>query len=174
MNLQTQRRALLGALVAAAGAPAATALAATGPASRAGAPGSRGETPSESYAWGEPGSPKAVTRTIEIAMSDTMRFTPDSLAFTRGETVRLRVRNRGKVMHELVLGTQAELDAHAALMRKFPGMKHHESYMVHVAPGRSGEIVWTFSRAGRFRFACLIAGHYSAGMVGDIEVSERR
>lgn len=128
----------------------------------------------ESYAWGAPGSAKAVTRTIEISMSDAMRFAPDSLAFTRGETVRLRVVNRGKLMHELVLGTQAELDAHAELMRRFPGMRHHEPYMVHVAPGKTGEIFWTFSRVGQFRFACLIAGHYQAGMTGNIVVSDPR
>jgi hypothetical protein len=37
-------------------------------------------------------------------------------------------------------------------------------------PCRTGEIVWTFNRAGAFKFACLIAGHYTAGMVGDIIV----
>ena len=35
-------------------------------------------------------------------------------------------------------------------------------------PGKTGEIVWTFNRAGDFDFACLIAGHYQAGMVGKI------
>ena len=38
-------------------------------------------------------------------------------------------------------------------------------------PGKTGEIVWTFNRAGQFQFACLIAGHYSAGMVGTINVT---
>ena len=32
--------------------------------------------------------------------------------------------------------------------------------MAHMPPGRSGELVWTFNRAG----------HYQAGMVGRIEV----
>jgi len=31
-------------------------------------------------------------------------------------------------------------------------------------PGKTGEIVWHFNRAGSFEFACLIAGHYEAGM----------
>ena len=43
--------------------------------------------------------------------------------------------------------------------------------MVHVAPGKTGEIVWTFNKAGDFDFACLIAGHYQAGMVGTIKVA---
>jgi uncharacterized cupredoxin-like copper-binding protein len=40
-----------------------------------------------------------------------------------------------------------------------------------VAPGKTGEIVWTFNRAGQFDFACLIAGHYQAGMIGKITVA---
>jgi uncharacterized cupredoxin-like copper-binding protein len=69
-----------------------------------------------------------------------------------------------------VIGSKQALDEHAALMMKFPGMEHDEPYMAHVKPGRSGEIIWTFNQAGRFDFACLIAGHYQAGMVGTINV----
>ena len=29
-------------------------------------------------------------------------------------------------------------------------------------------MVWRFNRAGTFKFACLIAGHFEAGMVGTI------
>jgi uncharacterized cupredoxin-like copper-binding protein len=45
--------------------------------------------------------------------------------------------------------------------------------MAHVAPGRTGRIVWTFNRPGDFDFACLVAGHYQAGMVGRITVSAK-
>ena len=120
--------------------------------------------------WGIAGVPKAVSRTVRIRMGDDMRFSPDRLEFREGETVRFVVQNAGRLMHEFVIGTPAELDAHAALMEKFPNMAHDEPYMAHVAPGRSGEIVWRFNRAGDFKFACLIAGHYGAGMVGTIRV----
>ena len=50
-------------------------------------------------------------------------------------------------------------------------MEHDEPWMAHVAAGGKSEIVWTFNRAGEFEFACLIAGHYEAGMVGRIVVS---
>lgn len=83
------------------------------------------------------------------------------------------VHNSGQVMHEMVIGTKKELDEHAALMAKFPEMEHDEPYMTHVAPGKSGEIVWTFNRAGQFDFACLIAGHYQAGMTGKIIVAAK-
>jgi uncharacterized cupredoxin-like copper-binding protein len=76
-------------------------------------------------------------------------------------------------MHEFVIGTQRELDEHAALMAKHPNMEHDEPYMAHVDPGKSGEIIWQFNRAGEFGFACLIAGHYQSGMIGQIVVRER-
>jgi uncharacterized cupredoxin-like copper-binding protein len=104
-------------------------------------------------------------------MNDQMRFVPDRINIREGETVLLVVKNDGKLMHEFVIGTKKELDEHAALMKKFPNMEHDEPYMVHVAPGRTGEIVWTFNRAGDFDFGCLIAGHYEAGMVGKIQVN---
>lgn len=74
------------------------------------------------------------------------------------------------MLHEFVIGTRAELDEHVAMMARFPGMQHDEPYMAHIAPGQSGEMIWTFNRAGEFDFACLIAGHYQAGMVGTIRV----
>lgn len=121
--------------------------------------------------WGIAGDAQSATRTVHIRMSDAMRFTPDRIEVRLGETVRFVVHNTGRLMHEFVIGTKKELDAHAALMLKFPNMEHDEPYMAHVAPGRTGEIVWTFNRAGDFDFACLIAGHYQAGMVGRIQVA---
>lgn len=50
-------------------------------------------------------------------------------------------------------------------------MERDEPYMTHVKPGQRGQIVWNFNRAGEFQFACLIAGHYQAGMVGTISVA---
>jgi uncharacterized cupredoxin-like copper-binding protein len=132
--------------------------------------GTKSRAPAEQTAWGIAAEPAAVTRTILIGMNDRMRFVPDRFEVREGETVRLRVRNSGRLMHELVLGTRSELDAHSALMARFPGMEHDEPHMAHVAPGRSGEILWTFNRPGDFEFACLIAGHYQAGMRGTIRV----
>ena len=124
----------------------------------------------EQKPWGIAGDHEQISRTIEIGMSDQMRFSPDQLEIKQGETIRFVHRNPGKLLHEFVLGTQADLDAHAALMAKFPGMQHDEPYMAHVGPGQSSEIIWTFNRAGDFDFACLIAGHYQVGMVGRIRV----
>ena len=124
----------------------------------------------EQQPWGIAGEARRVSRTVELRMLDSMRFVPDRLAVKIGQTLRLRIRNTGAVLHEIVIGTPAALDEHAALMLRFPDMQHDEPWMAHVPPGRTGEIVWTFNRAGEFAFACLIAGHYQAGMVGRITV----
>jgi len=129
-----------------------------------------GAVKAEQKDWGIAADAKSAKRTVTFTMSDTMRFTPDTLSVDRGETIRIVVRNEGKMLHEFVLGTKKELDEHAALMVKFPNMEHDEPYMAHVAPGKRGEIVWAFNRAGEFDFACLIAGHYQAGMVGKVRV----
>ncbi len=121
--------------------------------------------------WGIAGDAKKVARTIECRMLDTMRFVPERVDAKLGETIRFTVRNTGQVMHEFVIGTKKENAEHAALMAKFPNMEHDEPYMAHVPAGKSGDIVWTFNRTGEFQFACLIAGHYQAGMVGTIVVN---
>ena len=114
-----------------------------------------------------------MTRTITLRMGDDMRFAPRHIEVREGETVRLRAQNKGKVMHEIVIGTKTELDQHAEMMVKHPGMEHDEPYMAHVKPGQRGDIVWHFNRPGTFDFACLIAGHYQAGMTGTITVLPR-
>lgn len=129
-------------------------------------------TTKEQKEWGIGGDAKDAKRTITLSMTDDMRFTPSHFSVKKGETVRLRVVNRGQVMHEVVLGTKASLDQHAQLMLKFPGMEHAEPYMAHVAPQKSEDLVWNFNRTGSFDFACLIAGHYQAGMTGTFTVTD--
>jgi uncharacterized cupredoxin-like copper-binding protein len=131
---------------------------------------SAGPVKKEQKLWGIAGDARAVKRTVEFKMTDAMRFTPDKLEIKQGETVKFIIKNDGSVLHEFVLGTKTDLDEHAALMVKFPNMEHSEPYMAHVGSGKTGEIIWTFNKAGDFDFACLIAGHYQAGMVGKIKV----
>lgn len=123
--------------------------------------------------FGREGDPRRVSRTIRLHMYDTMRFTPARLTVRRGQTVRFVVHNAGTLLHEMVLGTPQALQEHAELMQRFPEMEHSEPHMAHVKPGASGRIVWQFTRAGEFRFACLQPGHFEAGMVGTIIVKER-
>lgn len=129
-----------------------------------------GPVKKEQKDWGIAGDEKSVNRTIKIGMSDNMRFTPDKIQVKQGETIKFTAKNDGKILHEFVLGTQKVLEEHAALMVKFPKMEHEEPYMMHVSPGKTGHIIWTFNRVGDLDFACLIAGHFQAGMVGKLKV----
>ena len=127
----------------------------------------------EEKAFGREGDPEKVSRTVTVDMSDKMRFSPASLTVRQGETVRFVVKNSGKVMHEMVLGTMRELKEHAELMKKHPGMEHDEPYMAHVAPGKTERIVWQFTKPGEFYYGCLVPGHFDAGMLGKINITTR-
>lgn len=70
----------------------------------------------------------------------------------------------------MVLGTEKELKKHYELMKKYPEMEHADENMVTVQPGKSGEIIWQFTKAGSIAFACLLPGHYDAGMKGTVKV----
>ena len=124
-------------------------------------------------AIGMPGNPGEVTRSIEVEMSDSMRFKPDSISVKRGETIRFIVRNTGHLEHEMVLGTINELKEHAERMRKGPAMGHDGPTPAPVEPGKTGELIWQFNGDGTFDFACLEPGHFEAGMVGKILVGHK-
>jgi len=122
-------------------------------------------------AIGAPGQPGKVTRTVTVDMTDAMRFNPASITARQGETIRFTVKNSGQLKHEFVLGTEKELKEHYELMKKFPEMEHSDPNMVTVAPGKTGEVVWQFTKAGKVDFACLQPGHYDAGMKGAVNVA---
>lgn len=121
-------------------------------------------------AAGQPGDSGKVTRTVNVTMRDTMRFAPEAIVVKAGETVRFVVRNLGKVDHEMVIGTASELQAHAQMMRGMPADKHAGPNQVTLAPGQRGTLVWQFDRPGTVDFACLVPGHFEAGMVGKVVV----
>ena len=56
-------------------------------------------------------------------------------------------------------------------MKKNPQMEHAEPNMVTLAPGKTGEVIWRFTKAGKVDFACLQPGHYEAGMKGLVDVA---
>jgi uncharacterized cupredoxin-like copper-binding protein len=82
----------------------------------------------------------ASMRTVTITMDDAMRFTPANWQATSGETVRIRVVNTGKVRHEFIIGTEAELKAHAQEMKK-PSAHHHQRQRAQLGAGvgRAGD-----------------------------------
>ncbi|MDX2205416.1 MAG: cupredoxin family protein [Hyphomicrobiaceae bacterium] len=124
-------------------------------------------------AYGEPGDPAKPSREVVVVMAESsgrMLFAPDTIEVRKGEQVRFRFRNEGALEHEFLIATQAELDEHADLMQAMPDMKHEDPNAIRLAPQASGDLVWRFTTAGEFPFACLIPGHREAGMVGKVIV----
>lgn len=128
---------------------------------------------SNETAIGKPGVSNKATRTVTVTMTDNMRYTPNHISVKQGETIRFTIINKGQVKHELNLGTPHELLEHLELMKKFPDMIHDEPNKITLFPGQKGEIIWQFTKAGTVNFACLIPGHYEAGMRGEVKVSNK-
>ena len=120
--------------------------------------------------FGKYGPQMHPTVTIEISMSDDMRFTPATIQVKQGDIVEFIHANEGQLMHEFVLGTLQSLNDHADEMKQNPSMSHHKAFMVHIAPGERGTNTWQFTESGVFHFGCLIPGHYEAGMRGTVIV----
>ena len=117
-----------------------------------------------------------VGRSIEVRMDDQMRFTPSSIDVRAGETIRFVVHNVGKTAHEMVLGSDADIQAHAQAMQQGAGHgeghSHGTGAAITVPAGQKGELVVRFDQATTLQMACLIPGHYEAGMRGTIQVSD--
>jgi uncharacterized cupredoxin-like copper-binding protein len=123
-----------------------------------------------SFSAGEPGNPKQPARTIEILLNE-MDYAPARIEVKRGEQIRFVLRNVGKEDHEFLLATPKENLAHAEVMKKHPHMEHDEPNGVRLAPSKTAEVLWKFSKAGTFEFSCLIPGHRGYGMVGHVTVN---
>ncbi len=127
----------------------------------------------EAFPTGEPGNARKPARIVQVTMTEAngkMLFAPARVEVGTGEQVKFVLRNAGELEHEFVLGTTEENLKHAGSMSRNPDMEHDDPNAAKLAPKRTGEIVWKFSRAGAFEYACLIPGHREAGMVGDVVV----
>jgi uncharacterized cupredoxin-like copper-binding protein len=136
-------------------------------------PGGAGHGHGDETAYGKAGDPKKPARIVQVVMAERdgkMSFIPDRVEVRRGEQIRFQLRNNGELDHELVLATLAENLKHAVEMQKNPDMEHDDPNAKRLAPKKTGEIVWAFTKAGEFDFSCLIPGHREAGMTGKIIV----
>jgi uncharacterized cupredoxin-like copper-binding protein len=125
------------------------------------------------FSAGEPGDPKKPARVVSVKMFEDgkkMLYEPALIEVRRGEQVRFVLENSGDEDHEFVLATITENKKHGEQMKKFPDMEHDDPNAKRVMTYGSGELVWKFTKRGEFEFACLIPGHYEAGMHGKIIV----
>ena len=141
---------------------------------------------------GKPGKASEVSRTIEMVLTDN-RFTPETITVKKGQTIRFKVRNDGRFVHEFNIGTTAmhashqkemammfehgavEVDKihHEKMNMDMGGghvMKHDDPNSVLLDPGKSADVTWKFSTDATLEFACNVPGHYEAGMMGRIRI----
>lgn len=119
-----------------------------------------------------------VSRSIHLRMDDQMRFTPSTIQVLAGESVRFVVHNAGQTAHEMVLGSDEDIRQHAQAMQASTtqnsaheaGHSHGSGAAITVAAGQTGELVVRFAQAQTLQMACLIPGHYDAGMRGVVNV----
>lgn len=128
--------------------------------------------------YGKPGNPSAVRKFVFLNATD-MKFSKKTLKFRRGQTVKFILRNKGEQDHEMTLGDAATQAAHrremAKAVEKGKDLGHHgheNPNAIFVKPGASKTLIWEFSKAGVFEFACNIPGHAEAGMKGTIIVTQ--
>jgi uncharacterized cupredoxin-like copper-binding protein len=125
------------------------------------------------FAAGEPGDAKRPFRVIEIIMTDgpgTMTYSPSRIEVRKGEQVKFVLKNTGYLAHEFLLDSFENNAKHKVVMEKHPEMEHDDPNGKRVDSKKSAEILWRFTKAGTFEFACLIPGHYESGMKGIVVV----
>ncbi|MBI1260280.1 MAG: copper-binding protein [Rhizobiales bacterium] len=143
---------------------------------------------------GAPGKTADVSRNITIVMKDNY-FEPDAITVTKNETVRFIIKNEGTLVHEFSLGTAAMHEAHASEMQMMVDhgvidgdridrqammmdmgngqtMMHDDPNTVLLEPGKTAELIWTFSGDATVEFSCGVPGHAESGMTGTITIKE--
>lgn len=138
-----------------------------------GGAGPAGHSHDESFSAGEPGDAKKPARIVQVTMGESdgkMLFMPAKIEVKKGEQIKFVLRNNGELDHEFILATTADNLKHAEAMQKNPDMEHDDPNGKQLAPKKTGEIVWKFTKAGQFEYACLIPGHREAGMIGTVVV----
>ena len=111
-------------------------------------------------------------RTVEVSMTDELRFEPDSIVVAPGETVRFEVTNTGQAVHEFLIGDEA---SQAQFEDEMAGgeMDHDTAAGVSVDPGQTESFEYTFGETHEVILAgCHEPGHYEAGMVATITVTD--
>lgn len=139
--------------------------------------------PGHDVEFGKPGTEATVDRVIEVSMTE-MKFSPDAIEVVEGETVKFVIRNDGRAIHEFNIGIDETWQAHRKEMRKMfkmgmmnmrgvnhekmeaSGMMHDDPNSLLLEPGAEAELIWTFTEAGDYGFACNVPGHFEAGMAG--------
>lgn len=111
--------------------------------------------------------------TIEVTMTE-FEFDPAGFEVSAGQTVEFVVKNDGLVEHEFRASNEHRIDEHIAAGHEDHDNEggHHEGgdIILLVQPGETDELIITFPEDMMMytQIACLIPGHYEAGMKADL------
>lgn len=140
---------------------------------------------------GEPGNARNATRTLRIEMTENT-YKPKRIDVKAGETIIFEAINKGTLVHEFSFAPPEVAAAHrpemammmehgmitpdrvVSLTMTMPNgqkMDHTQPNSVLVEPGKTGRLVWKFTRTGALEISCNIPGHYETGMVGELKVN---
>ena len=131
------------------------------------------------------------SQSLEIKAGETVRFVlinkgqllhefnlGDAAMHARHQQEMLQMQQSGKLTPAGMKNNSGAMD-HAAMghgsmagMAHGSSMKHDDPNSMLVEPGKTAELTWTFSKASNLEFACNIPGHYQAGMVGKLTVTQ--
>jgi len=118
------------------------------------------------------GAASEPVRTVEVTMTDDLRYDPEELSVSAGETIRFVVRNAGANVHEFLIGTAAEQAVFAEEMADGHGGGHAADAGVSVEPGATAEFTYSFTADDReLLVGCHQPGHYEGGMVAPLTVT---
>jgi uncharacterized cupredoxin-like copper-binding protein len=113
-------------------------------------------------------------RTIELTMTDDMRFELENVEVSQGETVRFIIRNVSSLVHEAYIGTAIEQELRERELAGLSADQRKETipygYGIQIEPFGNGEFVSHFAEAGEFIIGCHEPGHYAAGHRVTIQV----
>jgi uncharacterized cupredoxin-like copper-binding protein len=102
----------------------------------------------------------AAPRVVPIVATPQLRFVPDTVIVKQGETITFEVTSLGPLSHEFMVGPAADVDADR------PGTPE----VADLTMMQTRSLTYTFDGPGPYAYACHVAGHYEAGMVGTIEI----
>ena len=114
------------------------------------------------------GSPVEVT----VKLTDALKMEPASVSAKVGVPMRFLVTNGGSTDHEFYLGDEAAQMAHEKEMGGMAGMGQDEPGGVGLKPGETKTVEYTFAKAGSYLAGCHVNGHYAAGMMATITVTD--
>ena len=109
---------------------------------------------------------------VTVKLTDALKMEPAGISVKAGVPVRFVVTNSGAADHEFFLGDEAAQAGHGEEMSGMAGMGHDEPAGIGLKAGETKTLQYTFAKAGSYLAGCHINGHYSAGMMSTITVTE--